>query len=115
MPNPKKPGKKMVNKALYSKKFNGPGLRYEIVTCILTSDIVSLNGPFAPGDWNDLEIFRSGTKNDLEPGERCEGDDIYVGEAPKYIKCLACITCDTEEQEKMSKRVQGRLETLIIT
>jgi hypothetical protein len=42
----------------YSYKFNGPGLRYEVALCILTGDIVWVNGPFEPGKYSDLAIFR---------------------------------------------------------
>ena len=53
IPNPKKPGKMMVNKALYSHKFNGPGLRYQVGLCLRTDDICNIEGPFACGDWPD--------------------------------------------------------------
>jgi len=56
--HPIHPGKKMINKALYSFKFRGPALRYEVAISLLSNDIVWINGPFLPGDWNDLEIFR---------------------------------------------------------
>ena len=112
IPNPKKPGKMMVNKALYSKKFNGPALRYEIVTSILSSDIVWINGPYAPGDFNDLQIFRLALKHMLEDNERLEADDIYVAEAPEFIRCPACITANEEESDAR-KCVGGRIETLM--
>ena len=40
----------------HSQKFNGPGLRYEVGVCIQTGDIVWINGPYPPGEWNDLQI-----------------------------------------------------------
>ena len=83
------PGKKIINKALYSFKFHGPALRYEIGVSLLSSDIVWINGPFFPGDWNDLEIFCSNLKNQCEVGERVEADNGYVGEAPRYVVCPA--------------------------
>ena len=52
-----KTGKKKLNKSLYSPKFNGPALRYEIGTSLLSSDIVWLSGPYLPGDYNDIAIF----------------------------------------------------------
>ena len=73
--HPSKPGKKTINKALYSFKFRGPALRYEVAISLLSNDIVWINGPFCPGDWNDLEIFRLNLRDQLEPGERIEADD----------------------------------------
>jgi len=109
--NLEKPGKKMVNKALYSFKFRGPALRYEVAVSLLSNDIVWINGPFCPGDWNDLEIFRSSLINQLETGERVEADNGYVGEAPKYVVCPASITTKIEELALM-RRVEGRHEVL---
>lgn len=42
--NPTKPGKKMINKALYSPKKNGPAVRYEVAVAILTNEIVHIAG-----------------------------------------------------------------------
>ncbi len=67
--------------------------------------------PYPPGDWNDLEIFRAGLKHQLDEGERVEADDIYVGEAPTYVKCAKCFT-RPEEEEAMRQRVDGRHETI---
>ena len=64
----------------YSHKHNGPGLRYEVGVCIQTGWIVWLNGPFAPGENNDLKIFRSGLSMELDDGERVEADKGYRGE-----------------------------------
>ena len=50
-------------------------------------------------------------KHDLEEGERAEADDIYVGEAPKYIKCPKSMG-STKEEEEMEKSVQGRHEVI---
>jgi hypothetical protein len=43
--------------AWWSHKFNGPGVRYKIASCINTGDIVWLNGPFPCGKFPDLNIF----------------------------------------------------------
>ena len=109
--HPTKPGKKIVNKALYSHKFHGPALRYEVAVSLLSSDIVWINGPFCPGDWNDLEIFRLNLKNQLEVGERIEADDGYVGEAPVFVVCPASCTVQ-EESLSLMKRVEGRHEAM---
>ena len=47
---------------------------------IHSCDIVAINGPFRPGDWNDIAIFRERTMGMLLEGERVEADDGYRGE-----------------------------------
>ncbi|CAB9515430.1 unknown protein [Seminavis robusta] len=72
-----------------SHKFNKSGLRYEIALCILTGDVVWLNGPFECGKWPDISIFQSALLGMLADNERVEADDGYVGDHPMYIKCPA--------------------------
>jgi hypothetical protein len=55
-------------------------LRYELLVCIETGDIVGYNGPFAPKTNPDITIFRSKTKDMLGPGERVLCDKGYRGE-----------------------------------
>ena len=62
----------------YSYKFCRSGLRYEVALCIKTGDIVWVNGPYAPGEKNDLQIFRDCLMGHLNPNERVEADDGYV-------------------------------------
>ena len=71
----------------YSYKYNASGLRYEVAVCILSGECVWINGPFEPGIWNDIAIFRAALVSELEEGERVEANDGYVGEAPRYVKC----------------------------
>lgn len=78
---------------------------------MLLTNIKSALRPYAPGDWNDLAIFRVGLKHILDKGERVEADDGYVGEAPKFVKCPKGFTRPLEEQA-MRKRVDGRHETI---
>ena len=73
--------------AFFSFKFKSSGLRYELGLNIHTGDLCWLCGPFAPGDWNDVEIFRSTLKLHLEENERVEADDGYIGEDPCAMKC----------------------------
>lgn len=47
----------------------------------------------------------------LEPCERVEADDIYVGEAPLRVKCPKSVTVP-EEAEKVAGRVRHRQETV---
>ena len=46
-----------------------------------------MNGPFLPGEKNDLEIFHLSLMTWLEPFERVEADDGYDGEVPLKMKC----------------------------
>ena len=87
-----------------SFKFLKSGLRYKVCLCILTGDIVWINGLYAPVEFNDLQIFRMALKSYLLPGERVEADDGYVGEAPRYIKCPKSIA----NPKKNKKRNRGR-------
>jgi hypothetical protein len=74
-------------KKFYSYKYRKSGLRYEVGLCILTGDIVWINGPYECGVWNDVSIFRNSLLSHLAANERVEADDGYVGEHPRYIKC----------------------------
>ena len=65
-----------------------------------------LNGPFEPGIYNDIKIFRSALVGELEEGERVEANDGYVGEAPRYVKCPKCIVHrrDAEQMQSIARR-----------
>ena len=47
----------------------------------------------------------------LEPGERCEADDGYIGSSPLYAKCPA-VDCVGPEEVAMKQRVRNRQETV---
>ena len=96
---------------IYSHKFKKSGLRYEVGICILSGDIVWTNGPYEPGIWNDILIFRNALKSELGNNERVEADDGYVGEAPVYIKCPKSFS-NPEETKWMQTRVRSRQETV---
>ena len=49
----------------YSHKFKKSGLRYEVALCIMTGDIVWINGPYEPGIWPDIKIFRDSLMSHL--------------------------------------------------
>jgi hypothetical protein len=87
------------------------GLRYEVGLCILTGDICWWSGPYAPGNWNDLTIFRDSLVSMLEPGERCEMDRGYQGSAPTYVKCPGALEADSNTAE-IQQRVRSRQETI---
>ena len=96
---------------LYSHKFKKSGLRYEVALCILSGEIVWINGPYEPGLWSDITIFRNALKSNLEQNERVEADDGYVGEAPLKVKCPKSFA-NPKETERMQARVRSRQETV---
>ena len=63
-----------------SHKLGGSALAYELVSNIMTGDIVAFNGPFPAGEWPDLKIFRNKTRQRLTPGEKVLGDLGYQGD-----------------------------------
>ena len=95
----------------YSYKYKKSGLRYLVALCIKTGDIVYLDGPFPPGDMNDLSCFRWAMKGFLDEDKRVEADDGYVGEAPACIKCPKSFTND-QTKLAMQSRVRSRHETV---
>jgi hypothetical protein len=59
------PRKNGFNTKWYSHKYNKPGIRYEVATCINTGHIVWIHGPFPCGSHDDRTVFRLGLKNFL--------------------------------------------------
>jgi hypothetical protein len=86
-------------------------LRYEVTLCILTGELVWINGPYEPGIWNDLVVFRNALLSELDEGERVEADDGNRGESPRYVKCPSSIGSH-EECEKEVAFVRRRQETI---
>lgn len=99
-----------INRKFYTYKFKKSGLRYEVGIGIHCGDICWINGPYAPGMWNDGMIFGDALISELDPGERVEADDGYVGHAPQYVRCPACLNNPTARQS-MQQRVRARQET----
>lgn len=92
----------------YSHKHHGPGLRYEVGVCIQTGDMCWINGPYAPGVWNDVMIFQDKLKKKLCRGERVEADGGYQDpkcDGPKDM-------CLRMSQEYAKKVLRGRHETV---
>lgn len=98
-------------KKFFSHKFKAGGLRYEVALNIQNGEIVWIAGPFEPGLYNDLQIFRMGLMHMLEENERCEADDGYLGE-PTKIKCPKSFAQanDSEAVKEMAKSVRSRHE-----
>ena len=64
----------------FSKKFKGPGVRYEVGISIQTGWIVWINGPYPCGEWPDLKIALLGGLVDMFVGdERAVADKGYRG------------------------------------
>lgn len=104
-------GKKQWDKRFYTHKFHAHGLRYEVALSLLTSSIVWISGPYMPGVYNDVMIFRDGLIHQLEEGERVEADDGYIGECPRFCKCPGGFH-GRLDQERMRGRVRMRHETV---
>ena len=98
-------------RAFSSHKFNKKsGLRYEVCVSILSGDIVWINGPYECGKWPDISIFRDSLKSHLEPKERVEADDGYIGEHPQCVKCPAGFA-NKKQTEFMQQRARNRQES----
>ena len=95
-------------KEWYSQKFKGSAFRYEVCTSIRSGDIVWINGPFKPGLFNDLMVFRQGLKQKLlQAGEKAQADLGYPGE-PRTI--IMPNQRDTQQVKLLKKEVRSRHE-----
>jgi len=65
------------DKAWFSHKFKGPGLRYEVGVCIQTGHIVWTNGPYRCGKWPDIKIAKEKLFRCLDAGEKVIADNGY--------------------------------------
>ena len=98
--------KNFVKGHYYSHKFNGPAVCYEIASCIQTGDIVWFNGPFNPGEMNDLNISRSGLKQKLlEASGKAEADAGYKGE-PLVIRHPDVFVSKSDLRAKSRSRIR---------
>lgn len=89
----------------YTYKHKCAGLRYEIGVGIQGGDIVWINGPFPPGAFPDISIFRKALKEVLlEHNEMAEGDRGYRGE-PQLVRTPV-------DGSVMQMRVRSRHETV---
>jgi hypothetical protein len=86
-------------------------LRYEVAISIIHGELVWVNGPYEPGMWNDLMIFRNSLLSELDEGERVEADDGYRGEAPRHVKCPKSMGAHAIT-ESMQALVRRRHETV---
>ena len=101
----------------FSHKFNGPGIRYEVALSIKSGDICWINGPFPPGKYNDLQIFRQGLRDKLMKNERVLCDSGYYGDDPEYCCTKNGFRVHRNKEEKKLYRkaintILGRHETV---
>jgi hypothetical protein len=94
-----------------SHKYAGKSaLRYELGVDILAGNFVWVEGAYPAGAWNDIKIFNNVLSRCLEPGERVEADNGYVGHADK-IKCPNN-DCNPVENLGMQGTARSRHEML---
>jgi len=91
----------------WSHKFNGPGIRYEVATCIRTGDIVWFRGPF-PCNMSDRDIFDLFLATKLFPGEGVEADSGYSGRSQIFTPGVA----QNRTALKQKSQVRGRHENV---
>jgi hypothetical protein len=91
----------------WSHKFNGPGIRYEIATCIQTGDIVWFRGPF-PCNTHDRTIFDTYLAKELMPWEGVEADSGYTGRTQVFRRGVG----KTRKDRKQKSQVGGRHENM---
>jgi hypothetical protein len=91
----------------WSHKFNGPGVRYGVGSCIRTGDIVWFSGPF-PCNIGEREIFDMCLSAKLVPGEGVEADSGYNGRPQIFTPGVA----KTSKERKQKSQVRGRQENV---
>ena len=94
----------------YSKKFNGPGLVYELGIAIHHNNLVWVNGPFPAGK-NDWSIFsmENGLMAKIPQGKKAVGDGGYTYNPSKIS--IRNSAFDTDEVNEFKERVKARHET----
>jgi hypothetical protein len=95
-----------------SHKYGGKSaLGYELGIDILAGNLVWVLGPYPAGRWMDVKIFDDILSNllELEPGERVEADNGYVGHANK-VKCPNN-DCNPPENLRVQSAARSRHET----
>ena len=95
-----------MDRTLYSHKFHGAGLRYEIAVSIHTGNIVWVNGPYKAGATNDVTIYRHSLKKLLDSGEYVITDNGYPDET-----CLQSRDC-IDANKKKHRRIRAKHEVI---
>lgn len=68
-----------------------------------------IDGPFPAGLYNDIKCLRWAVLEHLDENERMEGDDGFIGECPKHVKCPKSFVRE-EQMLAMQSRVRSRHE-----
>ena len=99
---------KMPSKDWWSKKFNGPGVTYELGILIYENQLVWISGPHRPRGGRDLEHFRApnGLKSKIPQGKKVIADAIY-----KDPVCSIWNPLDTLEVWRFKQRTRAHHET----
>eukprot|EP00536_Pseudo-nitzschia_multiseries_P017516 jgi/Psemu1/225351/e_gw1.1596.9.1 len=95
------------SKKMYSHKFNGPAVKYEVGVCLKTGWIVWINGPFV-GSKNDGTIFKEGLSNLLHDNEAVEVDRDYRGDDKMKLPDVGF----TRIERKMKSNARAQHETV---
>jgi DDE superfamily endonuclease len=95
--------RKHPSKGWFSYKQGGPAFAYEICTAIYHQKIIWVNGPFRPGEYNDILMARAqnGILTMIPDGKKVMGDNGYHGESEK-------ITTPNRHDSELVKRKKGR-------
>ena len=96
------------NPGMFSQKFNGPALKYEVGVCLKTGWIVWINGPFR-GGLGDKDIFKDGGLGALLfPDEAIEVDKGYTGDDRYKTPGMGM----TSQQRKMKSNARAQNEAV---
>jgi hypothetical protein len=85
-------------------------LRYELGVSILGGGQVWIQDPYTAGKYTDIKIFNKVLRHFLDPGERVEADEGYIGHLDK-IKCPQNVG-NPAEKWAMQGRVRVRHKML---
>jgi hypothetical protein len=92
--------------AFASHKYTGKSThQYKLGINILAENLVWVSGPYPAGKWNDINFFFNKLAHCLEPGERVEANNGYLGH-PEKIKCPNN-DCNPEKNIAMQVRVRS--------
>jgi hypothetical protein len=100
------------NTGMYSKKMQGPGLKYEVAVCIRTGSICWINGPFKAST-HDATIFNNGLSNEIADNEVVEADRGYSGCAKAKTPNQGFTRVERQQKSKARGRheaINGRLK-----
>ena len=94
---------------MWSHKFNGPGLAYELALSLFESKLVWLNGPLPPGPNKDPTIYKSALKQKIPTGKLAIADKAYEDRSDPKLSTPNAL--DPEDLRKFKARAAMRQET----